>query len=76
MAMNDIIGKTFGRLYVLDFHHKDKKYNKYYKCICCCGNEKVISGYCLKSGQSKSCGCLQKEKASTINRKDGLKNSE
>ena len=30
-------------------------------CKCDCGNEKIISGHCLRTGNTKSCGCLQKE---------------
>lgn len=32
-----------------------------WKCICNCGNEAVVSTRCLKSGGTKSCGCLNKE---------------
>ncbi len=53
-----MIGKTFGRLTVLSFSHYDKcrKYN----CMCICGKEKIVNGVNLRSGTTKSCGCLIK----------------
>lgn len=59
-----IEGQQFGRIKVLSFHHKDG--NKYfYLCKCSCGNEKVIEIRNLKSGHTKSCGCLHKEIVTT-----------
>lgn len=57
---DDIIGKKFGRLTVLQFDHfhiaPDGKRKRYYLCRCDCGNEKVISYYALKYGNTTSCG--------------------
>lgn len=36
--------------------------NAYWKCVCECGNEKAVAVTSLKTGQSKSCGCLRVEK--------------
>ena len=59
---NDLTGRTFGRLTVLK---RDKDRSKpgrtYYLCKCKCGNKKSIRSDGLTSGDSKSCGCLQKE---------------
>lgn len=41
-------------------------------CKCQCGNEKDVDGYTLRSGQSKSCGCLQREIASRIGGKNKI----
>jgi 5-methylcytosine-specific restriction endonuclease McrA len=30
-------------------------------CLCDCGNEVTVAGYCLRNGNTKSCGCLRKE---------------
>lgn len=60
--INDIIGKRFERLVVKSFHHANG-YIKYYVCQCDCGNEKVIARNNLLAGYTKSCGCLQKERA-------------
>lgn len=60
-----LIGKRFGRLIVIGFDCvKGKSQNTYWKCKCDCGNEKIICGHLLMSGETKSCGCLYKEKMS------------
>lgn len=52
------ISSTFGRLTVLGKGTK----GGYSLCMCSCnGNTKEYSNYGLKSGHTKSCGCLQKE---------------
>lgn len=56
---NDIIGKKFGRLTVLD--KKREKNRTYCYCVCDCGNEKWIRMDALTSGNTKGCGCLQEE---------------
>lgn len=38
----------------------------YWNCICKCGNSVCVSGSALRTGNTKSCGCLDKEK--TIDR--------
>lgn len=38
--------------------------NGKWRCQCECGNEVLVQTYNLKSGNTKSCGCLQKDKAS------------
>ena len=52
--------QKFGHWTVLE--EIDKRKNKYimYKCKCDCGNEKIVSGHALRSGNSQSCGkCLR-----------------
>lgn len=39
-----------------------------WNCICDCGNFKIVSGCKLKSGNTKSCGCLQRESRITHGR--------
>ena len=55
----DITGKQFGRLTVLNYAGEGQ-----WNCKCECGNEVTIRTYNLNSGNTKSCGCLQKERAS------------
>lgn len=64
--VNDIIGKKFGRLTPIAYHHTEyheggqiKKH--YYLCKCDCGNEKLVSRPSLLRGTVLSCGCLLKE---------------
>lgn len=58
----DLTGQRFGRWVVINAcEQRTSQRGKVYHCKCDCGNEKDVDGYLLKSGQSKSCGCLQKE---------------
>ena len=43
---------------------------RYYLCQCDCGNQKVIYGHNLKTGNTKSCGCLSRQTASINNSVD------
>ena len=55
----DLTGKQFGYLTPM-FYIKGGKWH----CKCRCGNELDVDTRNLNSGHTKSCGCLQKEKAS------------
>lgn len=67
----DIVGQTFGRLKVLElakkelvvYRSKQSHYKYYYKCQCNCKNKTIIyvARGDLKSGDTKSCGCINKE---------------
>lgn len=62
-----MIGKRFGRVVVLeeDFNykkeHKIKTTNSYFKVQCDCGTIFTTNGTSLVQGDTKSCGCYQKE---------------
>lgn len=62
-SRHDLIGKRFGRLIVVDFAGHIGKNNKEiaWKCKCDCGAIKVVRASCLRNGQTRSCGCFQKE---------------
>ena len=60
MRSVDLTGQKFGRLTVVRFDHKENG-RKYYLCQCDCGNFKIVNNHSLKSGNTKSCGCLHKE---------------
>ena len=47
---------------MLSLHHL-KDPHKYYLCRCDCGTEKVVQGNSLRTGRSKSCGCLTGDSA-------------
>ena len=55
---DDLTNQIFGRLTVLE------QVEGGWKCLCNCGNITVVRGYNLKNGNTKSCGCLQKDKTS------------
>lgn len=68
MKLIDIVGKRFGRLLVLShvgIHRLGKKgiVRHVYKCLCDCGNKKIILGPSLRTGATVSCGCYNKEQA-------------
>jgi hypothetical protein len=60
----DLSGQKFGRLTVIErlFERRNHDYRSaLWLCRCDCGNEvRTYAGY-LKSGNTKSCGCLHKE---------------
>lgn len=64
----NLVGERFGRLTVIapaeDFIRKDGRHRARWLCRCDCGNEKVVYGENLTRNVTKSCGCLQKERAS------------
>ena len=63
--INDILGKRFGRLLVIDTSPKRQNGKACWVCRCDCGNEKTISGSTLRQGYSNSCGCLKQESDKT-----------
>lgn len=71
-SIKDLKGQKFGRLTVLekDIIKKSKAGDIYWLCQCECGNIVSINGSNLRSGNTKSCGCLKKERVSEINTKD------
>jgi len=61
--MNKLInmgGKRFGRLLVIKYSHK-KEGHIFWECNCDCGRIHITRGGSLRSGATKSCGCLRKE---------------
>lgn len=64
----DIIGEKYGKLTVLFLLQERKNKQKVWHCKCDCGNEIDVVQSALRSGNTKSCGCLLKE--------NGLKQSQ
>ena len=58
MVRNDLTGKRFGRLTVIEEAGRDKFKRVLWKCRCDCGNEIVTAYGNLMNGDTKSCGCL------------------
>ena len=58
----DLTGKKFGKLTVVKRqpnHITPSGQTKaMWLCLCDCGNETIVSSQDLKSGHTKSCGCL------------------
>lgn len=63
----DLTGQRFGRLVVLEDVRIDTKHASVWRCVCDCGNEKLVGANNLARGKTRSCGCLQKEYRLTYN---------
>lgn len=65
-------GVKYSRLTVIEEVPKPSPYYRYsgrwYRCKCDCGDETIVTGCALKSGNTKSCGCLRRETARRIAR--------
>jgi len=68
-AINEI-GNRYGKLTVLSRAGSDSKHKALWLCQCECGNQVIVVGKNLRSGNTRSCGCLQKEMMSTRMLKD------
>lgn len=65
MTLIDLTNKRFNRLTVLHRSSANSTQNKpMWVCKCDCGNITTVRGTDLKSGNTKSCGCLDRESAS------------
>lgn len=74
-------GEKYGRLTVIKYSHRVKHeykdsrrnfYTYYYLCKCDCGNVGTFAEDRLKSGNTKSCGCICHEKLLKRNTKHNL----
>lgn len=68
---DDLTGNIFGLLQVIGLDSvrvsssSSKKRQRFWKCLCMCGKEKIVPTNALKTGNTKSCGCTRKESRST-----------
>src|SRR4030042_2793467 len=61
-AKNNLVVQKIGRLTVIEDSGKRNKHGDVlWTCTCLCGAEKPAVAFNLKSGITRSCGCLQKE---------------
>lgn len=61
----DLTGKTFGDLTAIKYLGRvNSSNNTYWLCRCSCGVEKVVVGYSLRNGYSKSCGRYHEDHSS------------
>lgn len=70
----DLTGKVFGRLRVIEragqaFYGGEPK--RLWKCICTCGAERLVNTSQLTKGNTRSCGCLQRDTVISRNTKHG-----
>ena len=64
---NNISGMKFGRLTALYPIDDDRK-DTYYLCVCDCGNYIEVPSGSLRTGNTRSCGCLHHDFMKTIDR--------
>ena len=63
----ELAGQKFGRLLAVDYAHTSKSFRKaksgsaWWNCKCDCGKSAVVTSHALRSGGTRSCGCLQRE---------------
>lgn len=61
MIKENLIGNRYGKLIAKERLIKEigkaKTKTAYYRCICDCGEEKIVRNDKLKNGQTRSCGC-------------------
>ena len=62
----DLKGEMFGRLTVLHRTENGRGGRVRWLCNCQCGNTTAVLSNSLRSGDTRSCGCLQREVASTV----------
>lgn len=65
----NIAGNRFGRLVALEFQGSNSQRIARWRCKCDCGKEIVTMARSLKRGDTKSCGCLQKQIVGDMQRK-------
>lgn len=52
----NLTGKKFGRLQVICLSHTNKR--AFWRCICDCGNNRIVGAKQLRNGETTSCGCI------------------
>ena len=68
--IKDITGEKYNKLTAIKYVGKTKSGSAIWLWKCDCGNEKEIIADSVKTGNTKSCGCLKKEQD-----KNNLKNN-
>ena len=56
----DMVGLPYGRLTVVKLHSQSSQ-GSIWLCTCLCGERAYVAGYKLRTGHTKSCGCLARE---------------
>lgn len=68
-AAMELVGKRFGKLTVIERMANSKAHKTRWLCKCECGNEVIVVGSNLRSGNTTSCGCLHNELLAESNTK-------
>lgn len=57
----NLIGQTYGRLTVIGEANRPYGNSIWWACRCVCGKTASVSSWQLRSGKTRSCGCLRVE---------------
>lgn len=71
-AQLDLHGQRFGKLVVIAPAERAENGKTRWLCRCDCGRETVVKTNALRTGDTKSCGCLVKEASSNAHKKHGM----
>lgn len=74
----DLVGEKYHRLTVVSRNYDPRENNSreaYWNCLCDCGNTTVVRTASLSLGNTKSCGCLQREQTSKASTTHGMSNT-
>ena len=55
----NMVGRAFGKLTVLSRSYNERRGEARWLCVCACGSQTVTAGHKLRSGHTRSCGCLR-----------------
>ena len=69
----DLTGQRFGRLTVIERAENDRRGQVRWRCACDCGGASITYGVSLRSGDTRSCGCLAAEVTSKRSKKHGFR---
>ena len=74
--VKDITGQKFGRLTAMEYIGSDSRGKAKWRFMCECGNVVVCAGESVRSGHTKSCGCLAKECIASVAKQHAIHNGE
>ena len=66
IGLSNYVGKRFGKLIVNNIKETLQSGETIYNCTCDCGNTCEVKQSELRSGKTKSCGCIRSENAAQI----------
>lgn len=62
-----LVGNIYERLKVINMLYQYKNNRTYCECVCECGNNLIVQASSLNSGNTKSCGCINRENLELMN---------
>lgn len=75
-ALLDLTGQRFSRLIAIKrIRRRTKNGTTSWVCRCVCGNKTIVTTSQLRGNKTKSCGCLQREKAAVVFRQTSTKHN-